>query len=89
MALRGGWSPTARWRSPRLPTCDLEQDESCFQVGERIQQWGLFACDTGKADRSPIVAFKVVVDPVDLEQTRIGFVGCFGVARDVAVLVND
>jgi hypothetical protein len=89
VALSGGWSPTARWRSPRIPARDLEQHHSSLEICEGIQQWGLFACDTCKTDRSSVVAFKVVVDPVDLEQTRIGFVGCFRPARDVAVLVND
>ena len=89
MALRGGWSPTARWRSPRIPSSDLEQHHSSLEICERIQQWGLFACDTCKTDRSPIIAFKVVVDSVDLKQTRIGLIGCLGVARDVAVFVND
>lgn len=66
MALSGGWSPTARWRSPGLPACDLEQHQPSLEVGEGIEEWGLFAGDTGTADRSPLVAFHVVVDTVDL-----------------------
>ena len=66
MALSGGWSPTARWWSPGLPSCDLEQHQSSLEVGEGIEQWGLFAGDTGTTDRSPLVAFHVVVDTVDL-----------------------
>ena len=69
MALSGGWSPTARWRSPRIKACDLEQDKSCLEVGQGIEQWGLFAGDTGTTDRSPIIAFEVVIYSIYLEQT--------------------
>ncbi len=68
MAPSGGWSPTARWRSPGIPARDLEQHQTCLEVRQSIEQWGLFAGDTGKADRSPIVAFEVVIYSIDLEE---------------------
>ena len=69
MALSGGWSPTARWRSPRIKARYLEQHQPSLEVGEGIKQWGLFAGDTGTTDRSPIIAFEVVIYSIDLEQT--------------------
>ena len=52
-----------------MPSCDLEQHQSSLEVGEGIEQWGLFAGDTGTTDRSPIIAFEVVIYSIDLEQT--------------------
>ena len=70
----GGWSPTALWDDPRRPirTRHPEQEQPSLEVGERVEQGFLGAYLHLCADRRIFVALWIVVDPVDLEQTRIG-----------------
>ena len=74
MVQGGGWSPTALWDYPRRPirTRHPEQEQSSLEVGERIEQGFLGAYLHLCADRRIFVPLRVVVDSVDLEQTRIG-----------------
>ena len=87
----GGWSPTARWRCPRRPirTRNPKQEQSSLQVGERIEQWFLGTYLHFGADGCIFVALRVVVDAVDLKQTRIGRMVGAVVTCHFTVLVHD
>ena len=71
MVQDGGWSPTALWDDPRRPirTRHPEQEQPSLEVGERVKQGFLGAYLHLGADRRILVALRVVIYSVDLEQT--------------------
>ncbi len=87
----GGCSPTTLWHNPRRPirTCCPEQEQSCLEVSERIEQGFLCAYLHLCADRRILVSLRVVVNAVDLKQTRIGRMIRAVMPDDFTVLVHD
>ena len=73
MVQGGGWSPTTLWDYPRRPirTRHPEQEQSSLEVGQGIEQGFLGAYLHLCADRRILVALRVVIYSIDLEQGSI------------------